>query len=85
MAVGFMSLCALVPVFSDVMHDNVPDCLMQLLRGGILRSNASESLCQLFFQLIFLHGIQSSCSLSPKGQHLSLAFMNWIADELDCF
>ena len=24
-------------------------------------------------------------SLSPKGQHLSLAFMNWIADELDCF
>ena len=53
--------------------ETTPD---HILLGSVCETDPTQSEAVL---------LEKFRSLSPKGQHLSLAFMNWIADELDCF
>ena len=53
--------------------ETTPD---HILLGSVCETDPTQS------ETVLLEKFRS---LSPKGQHLSLAFMNWIADELDCF
>lgn len=53
--------------------ETTPD---RILLGSVCETDPTQSEAVL---------LEKFRSLSPKGQHLSLAFMNWIADEFDCF